>query len=105
MTLEVVLAEVAQKGLVAQLYDGLNEATRGLVLEKNQQWTGGKAKADAEVIKHLTMTAIQILSNSTSVVTDLTPGAALRLVRYSMMRLRSCLQSLGRFLWHTVSMV
>lgn len=44
-------------------------------------------------------------SQTQTLASYLTPGAALRLVRYSMMRRRSCLQSLGRFLWHTVSMV
>lgn len=44
-------------------------------------------------------------SQTQTLASYLTPGAALRLVRYSMMRRRSCLQSLGRLLWHTVSMV
>lgn len=38
------------------------------------------------------------VSSCTRVDFNLTPGAALRLDRYSMMRFRSCLHTLGRFL-------
>lgn len=35
LTLEMVLVEPAEKWLVGQLYDGLYEATGGLVLQKD----------------------------------------------------------------------
>lgn len=43
MTLEVVLVEVAEQGLVGELDDGLNEAAGGLVLEKDQEGTEKKS--------------------------------------------------------------
>lgn len=60
---------------------------------------------DSSFTQHSTALALHPGPNRTRVPSDLTPGAALRLDRYSMMRLRSCLQSMGRFLWHTVNMV
>lgn len=44
MTLEVVLVEVAEQGLVGQLDDGLDEAAGGLVLEKDQEGTAKKER-------------------------------------------------------------
>lgn len=39
MILEMVLVEVTEKRFMGKLYDRLNEATGGLVLEKDQKWT------------------------------------------------------------------
>lgn len=45
------------------------------------------------------------LTTSSVTATDLTPGAELRDVKYPTMPFRSCLQSIGRFRWHTVNRV
>lgn len=52
LTLEVILVEVTEKGLVGQLDDCLNEAAGGLVLEKDQQRT---KKANAKKTKAAVM--------------------------------------------------
>lgn len=94
LTLQVVFVDLAQKGLLGKLYDGLNEATGGLIFEKHQEWTESRGKMQLLVYFHEEFSS----TKKQCVLSDLTPGAALRLVRYSMMRLRSSLQSLGRFL-------
>lgn len=91
---------------MSQLYDGVNEVTGGLVLEEHQKRTRGKKLAKGDWMPACSPDGeISQKRKGVSVDSDLTPGAAPRFDRYSMMRLRSCLQSLGRFLWHTVNMV
>lgn len=97
LTPEVVLVEVTENGFVGQLCDGFNKTTGGLVLEEDQKRTGKKKEKKRKSDSYRTFHVIPE-QNGTRVVSDLTPGAALRLDRYSMVRLSSCLQSLGRFL-------
>lgn len=101
VTPEVVLVEVAEEGLVGEPQDGLQEAAGGRVLHEHQQGAGGRSSWSHSEFSFLGGGASWRKAGSP----HLTPGAALRLVRYSTRRLRSCLQSLGLFLWHTVSMV
>lgn len=106
LTLEVVLVEVPEERLVGQLYDDLNEVAGGRVLEKDQKGTGRSGKTN---IGYGACHGESVKDNkrvtSGAGASDLTPGAALRVVRYPVARLRSCLQRIGRFLWHTVNMV
>lgn len=84
---------------MSQLYDGVNEVTGGLVLEEHQKRARGKKLAKGDWMPACSRDGeISQKRKGVSVDSDLTPGAALRFDRYSMMRLRSCLQSLGRFL-------
>lgn len=84
---------------MSQLYDGVNEVTRGLVLEENQKRTRGKKLVKGDRMPACSPDGERSQNRKrVSVDSDLTPRAALRFDRYSMMRFRSCLQSLGRFL-------
>lgn len=39
LAFEVVLVDVPEEGLMGELYDGVDQVARGLVLEKHQKWT------------------------------------------------------------------